>query len=297
VTDLPAVFERTPWGLVAVHGPDATSFLQAIVSQDLPPVGAGETVAALLLQPQGKLEVAFRATRRRRDAVIADVIGEGDEWWLDTDPAYAARLADGLSRYKIRVKVDIEDRTADTALASVVGAEAAVSGDALVAVPTVWADVTGSDVVGPVAEVRAWVAGTELRIGTAEELEALRIESGVPKLGVDVDDATIPQEAFLERDAVSFTKGCFIGQELVCRIDSRGHVNRFLRRLTVSGGIVPPAGSDVLSGDAVVGHVTSAVAVPGEDRAVALAMVRREVEPPAVVTIHAAGTALPATIL
>ena len=56
--------------------------------------------------------------------------------------------------------------------------------------------------------------------------EAARIEAGVPRLGVDVDETTIPQEAFLERDAVSFTKGCFLGQELVCRIDTRGHVNR-----------------------------------------------------------------------
>ena len=297
MTDLPAVFERNPWGLVVVHGPDATTFLQAIVSQDLAPVGVGDTVPALLLQPQGKLEVAFRATLRGRDAD-----GLGDTWWLDTDPEFAARLAEGLTRYRIRVKVDIEDRTADTALASVVGADASVSGSSvaegsLVAVPAVWGDAAGADVLGPAAEVRPWVAGTGLRTGTAEELEVLRIESGLPRLGVDVDDTTIPQEAFLERDAVSFTKGCFIGQELVCRIDSRGHVNRFLRRLAVPGDIVPPAGAEVLAGDTVVGHVTSAVAVPGEDRAVALGMVRREVEPPAAVTIHAAGTALPATVL
>ena len=297
--DLPAVFERTPWGLVVVHGPDATSFLQAIVSQDLGPVAVGETVAALLLQPQGRLEVAFRATRR---AVADGDAGEGDagdEWWLDTDPAYASRLADGLTRYKIRVKVEIDDRTADSALVSVIGGEpaAAAAGDGLVVTPTTWGDTVGHDVLGADAEVRAWAAGAGLRVGTAEELEVLRIESGVPRLGVDVDDATIPQEAFLEVDAVSFTKGCFIGQELVCRIDSRGHVNRFLRRLAVPGRVVPTAGAEVLLGDKAVGHVTSAVAVPGEDRAVALAMVRREVEPPADVMIHAAGTPVPATVL
>ena len=291
MTDLPAVFDHAPWGLVVVHGPDATSFLQAIVSQDLDPVGVGETVPALLLQPQGKLEVAFRATVRRRD-------DDGDEWWLDTDPAYAARLAEGLTRYRIRVKVEIEDRTADAAMASVIGvASAAGVPDDLVVAPTVWGAAPGVDVVGAAAEVTAWVAGAGLRVGTPEELEVLRIEAGVPKLGVDVDDATIPQEAFLEVDAVSFTKGCFIGQELVCRIDSRGHVNRFLRRLAIPGGVVPPHGAEVLLGDKSVGHVTSAVAVPGEDRAVALAMVRREVEPPAEVEIHSAGTTTPATVL
>ena len=61
--------------------------------------------------------------------------------------------------------------------------------------------------------------------------EATRIEAGVPRQGFDIDESTIAQEAYLDRDAVSFTKGCFVGQELVCRIDSRGHVNRLLRRL------------------------------------------------------------------
>lgn len=142
--------------------------------------------------------------------------------------------------------------------------------------------------------VEQWVAASGVRVGTPEELEVLRIEAGVPKQGVDVDDATIPQEAFLERDAVSFTKGCFIGQELVCRIDSRGHVNRFLRRLDLPGTVVPPHGSDVHHDGKAVGGVTSAVAVPGDDRVVALAMIRREVEPPATVTVTTAGTEIPA---
>lgn len=328
--DLPVVFERSPWGLVVVHGPDATSFLQAIVSQDLDPVGVGETVAALLLQPQGKLEVAFRATRRRRVFAGAGGAGggaasdgaagggaagggaAGDEWWLDTEPAFAARLAEGLGRYRIRVKVEIDDRTSDTAMASVVG-----TGDVSVTagtdidehgdgqpgalgpqrIATTWADQPGADVIGARDVVGHWTRESGCRRGTPAELEVLRIEAGVPKLGVDVDGSTIPQEAFLERDAVSFTKGCFIGQELVCRIDSRGHVNRFLRRLALPGAAPPPPGSEVLVDDKVVGHVTSAAAVPGEDRTVALAMVRREVEPPAHAAVHWAGRTVPASVL
>ena len=73
-------------------------------------------------------------------------------------------------------------------------------------------------------------------------LEALRVEAGVPRQGHELDDSTIPQEAFLERDAVSFTKGCFLGQELVCRIDTRGHVNRLLRGLVVDGDREPVVG-------------------------------------------------------
>ena len=127
--------------------------------------------------------------------------------------------------------------------------------------------------------------------------EIARVEAGRVEWGIDIDDSTIPQEAGLEVDAVSFTKGCFIGQELVCRIDSRGHVNRFLRRLSLPGTTVPPPGAEVARDDKVVGTVTSATAVPGEDRVVALAMVRREVEPPAEVTVRWDAADAPAVVL
>jgi len=288
----PVIFDRSPWGLVVVSGPDATSFLQAIVSQDLDPVDDGETVPSLLLHPQGKLDVAFRATKR------------GDEWWLDTQPDFGPHLAEALGRYKIRVKVEIEDRTPATGLASVVGesvwsitrpmAEVIDQTDLL---STDWGGAEGVDVIGSLDEVRTWVDESGLRRGTPDEFEALRIEAGIPKLGVDVDDSTIPQEAQLEVDAVSFTKGCFIGQELVCRIDSRGHVNRFLRRLTLPGATVPTHGAEVVRDDKVVGAITSATAVPDEDRVVALAMVRREVEPPAEVTVRWDGADVQAVVL
>jgi len=288
----PVIFDRSPWGLVVVSGPDATSFLQAIVSQDLDPVDDGETVASLLLHPQGKLDVAFRATRR------------GEEWWLDTQADYGPHLAEALGRYKIRVKVDIDDRTSETGLASVVGesvwAISAPQGGTIAQthlLSTEWGGVEGVDVVGPVAAVRAWIDASGLRGGSDEEFEALRIEAGVPRLGVDVDDSTIPQEAGLEVDAVSFTKGCFLGQELVCRIDARGHVNRFLRRLSLPGTAVPAHGAEIARDDKVVGVVTSATAVPGEDRVVALAMLRREVEPPAEVTVRWDGADAPAVVL
>ena len=106
--------------------------------------------------------------------------------------------------------------------------------------------------------------------------EATRIGAGVPRMGADLDDSVIPQEAFLELDAVSFTKGCFIGQELVCRIDSRGHVNRFLRHIVPEdSGVTLPVGAKIVVGEKVVGSVTSSA--PG----IAMGFVRREVEPPA----------------
>jgi folate-binding protein YgfZ len=111
------------------------------------------------------------------------------------------------------------------------------------------------------------------------EYEALRIEAGVPRQGYDIDESTIAQEAFLELDAVSFTKGCFLGQELVCRIDSRGHVNRLLRRLRAD---VPLArGASVVADGKEVGAVTS---VSGN---VALATIRRAVEAGSEVLVRA----------
>jgi folate-binding protein YgfZ len=187
-------------------------------------------------------------------------------------------------------------------LASVVGTAAvgaagqgATDRGALV-VATAWGTAPGFDVVGSAGAVSAFVRDSGLRVGSPEELEVLRIESGIPRLGVDVDTSTIPQEAFLERDAVSFTKGCFVGQELVCRIDARGHVNRFLRRLTIPGSHVPARGAPLYVGEREVGRITSAVPVPGEDRVVALGMVRREVEPPADVAVALGATTTTATV-
>ena len=110
--------------------------------------------------------------------------------------------------------------------------------------------------------------------------EAARVTAGVPRLGVDLDDSVIPQEAFLELNAVSFTKGCFIGQELVCRIDSRGHVNRFLRHVVPEDATVTlPVGAEIVANEKVVGSVTSTA--PG----IAMGFVRREIEPPVVASV------------
>jgi folate-binding protein YgfZ len=233
--------------LVVVKGADATPFLQSLVSQDLDAIDVDAGAPGLLLQPQGKLLVNFDTYRR-----------DTDEWWLLCEHGYGETLADGLRRFKIRVKVDIESRPVDVV---------AVRGRVADGIPVWWNGVVAYDVIGKEAAL-------DVPILDADAYEAARIEAGVPKLGVDIDERTIPQEAGLERDAVSFTKGCFVGQELVCRIDTRGHVNRALRRLRGSG---LTGGADVTADGRTVGRVTSSA------RSVALAMIRREVEPGSVV--------------
>jgi tRNA-modifying protein YgfZ len=285
----PSVLARFPRGLVVVSGEDATSFLQSLVSQDLDPIADGSGAHSLLLQPQGKLVVEFRALR------------VGDEWWLDCEAAFGALLAETLARYRIRVKVDIDDRSATSAMVSARGAGADdlarelvgvlpptdayahAGAGALRVVRVCWPGFDGVDVLGPAAELDT----SEWPAFDPDGFEAARIAHGVPRLGADLDDSIIAQEAFLERDAVSFTKGCFLGQELVCRIDTRGHVNRFLRGLRfTTADVLPPRGAEVVAGEKVVGSVTSVAPVPGGSHAVALAMVRREVEPPADVVVR-----------
>jgi len=245
---------RVPRDVVVVSGPDATSFLQNLLSQDLDPVAVGQTVPALLLQPQGKLLVMLRAARTSPDS-----------WSCDCDAGSGAVLAEGLNRFKIRVKVEIEQ----LALAALAVRGGAPPNEAR-AIPVAW-NGPAFDVVGTAAEVDAVRDHLAFPLVDGPGYERARIEAGVPRLGADLDERTIPQEASLERDAVSFTKGCFVGQELVCRIDTRGHVNRTLRRLRSARGDLR-VGAPLLVADKVVGEVTSSV---GD---VALGMVRREVE-------------------
>ena len=123
--------------------------------------------------------------------------------------------------------------------------------------------------------VRAALASAAT-IGDWHGWEALRLERGVPRFGVDFDDKTYPQEAGLERTAVSFDKGCYLGQEVVCMLELRGHVKRKLAALVVDAGEAPSRGAEVTdAGGAVLGEITSAARSPTPGKSVALAMIKR----------------------
>jgi hypothetical protein len=261
------VVARIERDLVVVSGADATSFLQSLLSQDLDPVAVGDGVHALLLEPRGKLVADLRAAH----------VGD-DEWWLVCESGVGGVLAQGLNRFKIRVKVDVEERPTEALAVRGPNAHALAAGLPGVGITVDWPEHPGVEVLGTSAEidgaVDAIVEQDAVEID-AVAYEARRIEAGVPRQGFDIDEATIAQEAYLDRDAVSFTKGCFIGQELVCRIDTRGHVNRLLRRLRADAPV--ERGATVEAGGKAVGTVTSSAG------AVALATLRREVDPGATV--------------
>jgi folate-binding protein YgfZ len=259
---------RVPRDLVVVAGADATSFLQSLVSQDLDALAVGEAGHSLLLQPQGKLLVDF---------YILHV--EPDIWWCVSEGGFGEALATGLNRFKIRVKVEIAQvPVAALALRGVEPPAATPEGVQILAVQ--WSGAVAFDAIGSEASIEGLSEMVDAPFIDPGAYELARIEAGVPRQGFDTDERTIPQEAGLELDAVSFTKGCFVGQELVCRIDTRGHVNRNLRRLRASDGLLTRG--DVVAFDGRdVGEVTSAAG------GVALAMLRREVEAGAHVAVGA----------
>jgi folate-binding protein YgfZ len=122
--------------------------------------------------------------------------------------------------------------------------------------------------------------------------ETLRIETGVPRFGRDMDEETIPLEAGIESRAISFTKGCYVGQEVIIRVLHRGHgrVARKLVGLTIDGSDVPQPGTRIASGDREIGEVTSSTMSPALQRPIALGYVHRDfVEPGTNVTIGTVG--------
>ena len=263
-----------------VAGPDAVGYLQGQLSQDVAGLAPGASVWSLLLSPQGKLDALVRVTRTGEDTVVLDVDGGVGE---------VARQR--LERFRLRVKASVS--TLDWRCVAVrgPGSAAAVAGEGpgpgVLAVPFEWNGVTGVDLLGPAPAPPA-VA----RACGRAAWEAVRVEAGIPAMGAELDERTIAAEADLLERAVSFTKGCYTGQELVARLDARGNrVARHLRGLVAADDAGAFAvGAAVSAGAKAVGAVTSAAWSPGLGRPVALAYVHRAVAPPAEVTVGDPGS-------
>ncbi len=260
--------------LVRVVGPDAESFLDSLLSQDLTGLAEGAVVRSLLLGPRGKLRALLWVARF------------GDEFLLVADAGSGAAVAADLARFKLRVALDIEEPEPLVDLAGP-GAAAVLDAASLQpparALPAPLGSLSRFFVAG--AGVEDLVAAGARLVGRLA-YTAVRVEMGEPAMGVDVDESTIPQEAGVVAEAVSFTKGCYLGQELVARIDTRGHVNRHLRGLVLKENALPPAGAEVVRGDTAVGGITSVSESLLIGAPVGLGLIRREVEPGADVEIR-----------
>jgi folate-binding protein YgfZ len=267
-----------PRDVVRVGGPEALAYLQGQLSQDVEALTVGASAESLLLSPQGKIDALVRVTRTAADELLVDV-----------DGGYGEAVVARLRRFKLRTKADIEALDwRCLALRGPRATEVARNTDesAGLTLPVDWPGLPGVDLVGEDPPVPG---GT--RLCSSAAWEAVRVEAGVPTMGAELTERTIPAEAGVVERAVSFTKGCFTGQELVARIDARGsRVPRHLRGLVLGGSEVPPVGAAVVGeggqGERELGQLTSVALSPALGGPVALAYVRRELEPPADVIVR-----------
>ena len=239
-----------------VEGPDTVTFLQGQLSQDVEALAVGGSTWALLLQPTGKTVAWVRATRVGDQEVV-----------LDGDAGSGDAVRGRLERFKLRTKATIEPMPGTPCLA-VRGVAPVGERDAL---RIAWPGLDGYDQLGPSARRPA-----DVEEGDEARYELARIEAGVPKFGHELTEDTIPVELgewFIDA-SVSFTKGCYTGQELVARIDARGgHGPRPVRQLLIDG----PAreGDPIEAGGDVIATLTSAAWSDTRGATVALAPLPR----------------------
>jgi folate-binding protein YgfZ len=274
--------DRSERGKLALTGSEAKTFMHGQVTNDVEALEPGSGAYAAFLTHKGKM---------RGDLRILDL---GDELLLDTERPALQELFNMIHRFKLAMDVELHKRTVQMDLLSLVGpASRRVAGaEGLPAVehanaraeiggrPVVLAITdTGVDVftqADDTAAVRAALeAAGAVPVGE-DAAEVVRVERGRPRWGVDLDDSVIPQEAGLNERAVSFTKGCYVGQETVARLYYRGKPNRHLRGLRLSEPVAPA--TPLMLGEREVGRLGSSVVSPTHGP-IALAILRREAEP------------------
>jgi tRNA-modifying protein YgfZ len=296
------LIDRSERGKLALSGSGAVEFLNGQVTNELATLQSGEGCYAAFLTHKGKMLGDLRILAHGHEA---NPPGPSDpphehspgtprELLLDTERVALQALFDMIRRFKVGYEVDLHKRTVERGLLSLIGPEAGriaaaaglpemehanapveIEGVPALAVRT---DI-GVDLLCDATDTERLTAALCAR-GAApvseQSAECLRIEHGRPRYGIDLDDSVIPQEAALNERAVSFTKGCYVGQETVARLHYRGKPNRRLRGLRLSAPTAP--GAELRLGDRVVGRLTSAAISPALGP-IGLALIRREAGP------------------
>lgn len=284
-------------GKLRLSGKDHLKFLQGMLTNDVMKLGEGEGMYAAILTVKGRM--------------LSDmhVYGEKESVLLDLEPGLNIKVGEILKRYRLSYKANIDDLTesmgllyihgplARRLLVQVTGVEklpleelshmrAAIDGRDVTIVRISRTGGEGYDIYAP-ADALSDIWKVLIENGGAHgimpvgrsALDTLRIESGIPLYGADMDEETIPIEAGIW-NALNFEKGCYVGQEVVARIKWRGHVNRHLSGLVLSDEKIPRKGSEIFVGEKKIGYVTSAVRSPALGKPLALGYVRREyIEP------------------
>jgi tRNA-modifying protein YgfZ len=280
------VLDRSDRGRLALTGAGAVEFLNGQVTNELADLHPGEGRYAAFLTHKGKMLGDLRI-------LAVESQDGGLELLLDTERSALQALFDMIRRFKVGYEVELHKRTLETGLLSLIGPRsqeiAGLEGLGAAEHSTAAAEIDGLSALAIRTDV-----GVDLlcRAGDSERLlealvgrgavavgeqaaECLRVERGRPRYGVDLDETVIPQEAGLNERAVSFTKGCYVGQETVARLHYKGKPNRHLRGLRLTGSAQP--GDELRIGERVLGRLTSVAESPGLGP-IGLALVRREAE-------------------
>ena len=271
LTESCGLVDRSERGKLALTGSEAKAFLQGQVTNDIEGLEPGQGCYAAFLTHKGKMLGDMR------------VFDLGDELLLDCERVVLQELFNMIRRFKLGREVELHKRTLEMALLSVIGPDAPqlagpeehsnarvrVGEVDVVAVTT---DV-GADLFCASDDREALRAALDFPDGDEATAEIVRVERGRPRYGVDLDESVIPQEAGLNDRAVSFTKGCYVGQETVARLHYRGKPNRRLLGLRLSEPA--PPGTELRLGEKVVGRLGSVVVSPSLGP-IGLALIRRE---------------------
>jgi tRNA-modifying protein YgfZ len=314
VSEQCGLLDRSERGKLALSGAGAVEFLNGQVTNELADLAPGEGRYAAFLTHKGKMLGDLRilavgvAPGASEDANASTAPAE---LLLDTERVALQELFDMIRRFKVGYDVELHKRTLERGLLSLIGPESnrvadtdaadgassslaaeehanapvEIGGIAALAIRT---DV-GIDLLCDAADterLRAALLARGAQAVSEQTAECVRVESGRPRYGVDIDESTIPQEAGLNERAVSFTKGCYVGQETVARLHYKGKPNRHLRGLRLSAPV--ESGAELRLGERTVGHIGS-VAVSPALGPIALALVRREAEPGETVQVDGSG--------
>lgn len=292
------LLDRSQRGKLALTGPDAVEFLNGQVTNELLDLRPGEGRYAAFLTHKGKMLGDLRVLAIGENPRMAPT-----ELLLDTERVALQALFDMIRRFKVGYVLELHKRTLERGLLSLIGPTAdAVAGAGALAEEHANAHVeiagksalairtdVGVDLLCDAADTRQLLAALcerGARTVCEETAECVRIERGRPRYGVDLDDTVIPQEAGLNERAVSFAKGCYVGQETVARLHYKGKPNRHLRGLRLSEQV--QSGEELRLGERPVGRVGSFANSPRLGP-IALALVRREAQPGATLGVGERG--------
>jgi tRNA-modifying protein YgfZ len=274
------LLDRSERGKLVVSGSEAADYLQGQLTNDVEALAPGEGQYAALLDRKGHMQADMRVLRL-----------SSEEIWIDTEPEALAAALRHLEMYKIGREVAIADVGAERAILSLIGPRSVeIAGTA--ALPEYACEATtahgveclavgtanGIDLIvkpGEAERLRDALLGAGAVAVSSEAVEIVRIEAGTPRFGAEMSAETMPAEAGIVERAVSFTKGCYIGQEPVARLHYKGRPNRHLRGLLLSAPAAPD--TSLRLGEKEVGRIGSAGVSPARGP-IALAIVRREAE-------------------